>query len=322
MLAPCAGVLAACAVLLLSAPAAAEVSGWLQVERDAGTSRCPDAATLRHAVEQLLSGSPRAAEPSIEVAFSHDGSLLRARLSRVGDAAATRELRDSHLDCETLASAVSTTVALMLETQVTLVEPEPVAVVEPSSETPADAEMQQSPQGDRHLGLGLQLTGGVTLGVLGGTSPVLSGAGVFDGGLWRVSLGASWFPSRTVSFGPGEVRASGVALQPRVCGKLVDLALLDTWTCSGLLVGEITVAARGYSQDFTRSESWLAVPLDLALGGPLSDTPDLLLNWWLAGTVLTPVQRQRFSVQGLGTALQPARVQGMIGLGLEAFTRW
>jgi hypothetical protein len=137
-----------------------------------------------------------------------------------------------------------------------------------------------------------------------------------------VTLGADWVPSQRVNVGPGHVDASVITLKTRVCLELADTSAVDLWGCTGFLAGLFKAEANGYTRDFHRSEPWLAVPLESSVAGPIQDSSELVINWRLGGTLLLPVQRQSFSVEGLGTAIAPGKVQGLLWLGLEGLARW
>ncbi|HEX2878893.1 MAG TPA: hypothetical protein VHO25_05090 [Polyangiaceae bacterium] len=301
----------------LARPAAAEVTGWLEVERDESAQACPAADALRASVERLLASPPSSDAALIRVTFRAEGSMLSARLARLGDEAGARELVDSHRDCETLAQAVSTTVALMLETRVTLPDPPKPA--------PPPAQRAVHPSTKLALprnALGLQLSGGMGFEVIDGINPLIGAAAVFERESFQVTLGAAWMPSQRITLGPGHVEASIVTLTSRACLKLADATAVDLWGCTGFLAGLFRVKASGYTRDLHRSEPWLAVPLESSIAGPIQDSGELVINWRLGGTLLLPIQRQSYSVEGLGTALDPGKVQGLLWLGLEGLARW
>lgn len=310
------------ALCAASRPAAAEVTGWLEVERDDSAQACPSAEALRVSVERLLASPPSADAALIRVTFRGEGPRLSARLARLEDEAGARELVDSHSDCETLAQAVSTTVALMLETRVTLPEPPKLA---PTPLPPPQLAVQQSTETgvDRYDdALGLQLNGGAAFGVIDGIDPLVGAAAVFEHAPFRVALGVDWIPSHRVNIGPGHVDASIVTLTSRACLELVDTSAVDLWACTGFFAGLFKAQASGYTRDFQRSEPWLAVPLEGSIAGPIQDVGALLINWRLGGTLLLPIQRQSFSVEGLGKAIEAGKLQGLLWLGLEGLARW
>jgi len=305
-------------LLGLAKSAAADSSGWLEVERGDSARACPGAVQLRKSVEQLLDSPPSSEAPLIRVTFLIEGQLLSARLSRLGDEAAAREIIDTHPDCDTLAQAVSTTVALMLETRVTLPEPVPERP-EPQVELRPRAE----PQGDLpHNALGVEVSGGAAFEVIDGISPMVAAAGVFEHDFMRVSLGVTWILPKRVELGPGYVDASVLTLTSRACLRLVDLAQLDIWGCTGVFAGLFKASAHGYTRDLHGSEPWFAVPLEASFSGLLHQTQSLAFHWRLGGTVLGPIPRQSFSVEGLGKVVEPGKVQGLLWLGLEGFSRW
>ncbi|HTM43436.1 MAG TPA: hypothetical protein VL137_00700 [Polyangiaceae bacterium] len=288
-------------------------SGWLEVERDEEAQSCPEVDALRSSVERLLETPPSAGTPLIHVTFHKEGALLSARLTRIGDEAAARELRDSHSDCETLTQAVSTTVALMLETRVTLPEPAPVGFAEAPKIVPAPDVV--------HNYAWFEVSGGAALGVVNGVSPELSASGVFRHDAFDFSVGALWILPKRISLGPGHVDAHIVALTSRGCWAPLNQREATLRGCTGFFAGIFQAQARGYTRDLQTSKPWLAVPLELSLGGQITSSDGLWLGWRLGATLLAPLQRQTFSVQGLGRAVDPSRLQGLTWLGLEAYLR-
>lgn len=316
------GALVLIALCAAARPAAAEVTGWLDVERDESAQACPGGEALRASVERLLAAPPSADVPLIRVTFRAEGTLLSARLTRLGDEAGARELVDSHRDCETLAQAVSTTVALMLETRVTLPEAPTLA---PTPLPPPQLAVRQPAKSRADLprnALGLALNGGAGFGVIDGIDPLLGAAAVFERERFRGALGVDWIPPQRLDLGPGHVETSIVTLTSKACLKFVDVPAVDLWGCTGFLAGVFNAQATGYTRDLRRSEPWLAVPLESSVVGPIHDSGGLVINWRLGGTLLLPIQRQSFSVEGLGTAIEPGKVQGLLWLGLEGLARW
>lgn len=299
--------------------AAAQDFGWLEVERHAGADACPDTAELRRSVEQLLATAPAATTPLIRVEFQAQGPLLSARLTRIGDEAATaRELRDTHADCETLAQAVSTSVALMLETTVTLPANEP----EPASEPVPTLVPVPKPTQDPANRLGLEIAGGMALDVIDDTSPFLSAAGVFERDLLRVGLGVAWVPRERITLGPGEVIASALMINSLGCLRVLDFSDAKLWGCTGLQAGILAARAQGYTSDSHSSKVWFAVPVEVSLSAPVSRAENVEVDARLGFTLLAPINRRSYSVQGLGMAVEPGRVQGVAWLGLAAFSHW
>jgi hypothetical protein len=301
-------------------PAAAEVTGWLEVERDESAQACPGADALRVSVERLLASPPNADAALIRVTFRAEGSMLSARLARLGDEAGARELVDSHSNCETLSQAVSTTVALMLETRVTLPESPKLAPLPPprhAVQQPIERRVARP-----HNAFGLELSGGMGLEVIDEIDPLLGAAVIFERDRFRVTLGADWIPTQRVNLGPGHVDAGIVTLKAKTCFELADNSAVDLWGCSGFLAGLFKAQATGYTRDLHHSEPWLAVPLESSLAGPIQDAGAWAINWRLGATLLLPIQRQSFSVEGLGPVIEPGKLQGLLWLGLEGLARW
>jgi hypothetical protein len=310
------------ALCAAAGPAAADVTGWLEVERDESAQACPGGEELRASVERLLASPPNADTPLIRVTFRAEGSMLSARLTRLADEAGARELIDSHTDCDTLAQAVSTTVALMLETRVTLPDlPKPAANPLPVPPLVTRQPADQRAAGPRNA-LGLELSGGAGFGVIDGIDPLLDAAVVFEHQRFRVTLGADWILPQRVALGPGYVEASVMTLTSRACVKVADTSAVDLWGCTGFFTGLFKARATGYTRDLRSSEPWLAVPLEGSLAGPLQESRTLVINWRLGATLLLPIQRQTFSVEGLGTAIEPGKAQGLLWLGFEGLARW
>jgi hypothetical protein len=74
--------------------------------------------------------------------------------------------------------------------------------------------------------------------------------------------------------------------------------------CSGLLAGLVRAEARGYTRNETRSRAWLAVPLGVAASTDAAAGVGLRLQ----ASLLVPVRRQEFRVDGVGIAYEAPSV--------------
>ncbi len=314
-----------CAVVLAARSAGADESrgGWLVTSRSDSAQECPSTEELAGATEALLENPPPRATPLLRVDFDQREGRFTAKLARLDVTTGARELRDDHPDCETLAQAVVTALALMLDTREL---PLPAAAPERSpaqAVAPAKAPEPSALEPRSAHAFGIELQGGAALGVVekGELAPYVEAGLVLESGAFRASLGALWLPRRRVELGPGYVDAELLAISSRACLRLFDLAL-DLFACTGVFGGALAAEAHGYTADYDERRPWLALPVELALAGPISESADFRAGYRLGATLLVPARRQSFSVQGLGTAIEPARVALLLWLGLDNELLW
>jgi hypothetical protein len=145
---------------------------------------------------------------------------------------------------------------------------------------------------------------------------------VFERDLLRVSLGAAWVPRERIRLGPGEIIASALMINALGCLRVLDFSDAKLWGCTGLQTGILAARAQGYTSDSRSAKVWFAVPVEVSLSAPVSRAENVEVDARLGFTLLAPINRHSYSVQGLGMAVEPGRVQGVAWLGLAAFSRW
>jgi hypothetical protein len=320
------GVLVAGAFSLLVATAARAdqtAANWLSVERSDDALSCPDASALQSAAEALLESPPDGQTRLIHVAFERREGRYLAILRRADSDHAGRKLRDTHSDCEPLAQAVATTLALMLETRAGDAKPSEPArrrtapIAQPAPEQRPAAPRPRAPDYEFALGV----SAGAGQGVIHGWSPLLAGHLAFGSGALRVSLGALQLLPTTRELGPGSVEVELTAVTTRACLRWLDSIVVDFYACSGVFGGVLQARARGYTSDFERSRPWLALPLELFAAVPFG-AEDSALGLRAGGTLLVPARRETFAVQGLGAAVEPERVAVLLWLGFDGSLYW
>lgn len=311
-----------CLVVPATARADHSNAAWLSVDRSDNAAGCPDAAALQSATEALLDQPPDGQVRLIHVAFERSEGRFVATLRRVDSDHAGRKLRDNHADCEPLAQAVVTTLALMLETRALEARepppPEPAPIEPRVGVTP---EPMPPPARPPRYELALGLEGGAAYGAIDAWSPFFGGQLAFGSGALRVSIGTLVIPSSKNELGPGRVEVGLTAVTTRACLRLLDSTGLDLFTCSGVFGGILSASATGYTEDFERTRPWLALPFELFLTAPLG-ARDSALGLRTGATLLVPARRETFSVQGLGAAVEPERVAVLLWLGFDGSLRW
>ncbi len=298
-------------------------TGWLSVTRGASAEDCPTADELVATTEALLEHPPPHGQLLLRVEFEHQAGRYVARLLRLDVATGARELADDHPECATLSQAVVTALALMLDTRAARLSSPPPPPSRPEPQAVAkEPEPARPPPPAQHR-FGIELQGGAALGVVERRrfAPYFEGGLGLGSGAFRASLGALWLPSQRSELGPGYVDTQLIAVTTRACVRLIDAAL-DLFACSGVFGGTLRAEAQGYTVDYSEQRPWLALPFELSLAGKLSEGDGLATGFRLGATLLVPARRQTFSVEGLGTAVEPARFAVLAWFGLDSSLLW
>jgi hypothetical protein len=301
-------------------------SEWLSVTRDEATTTCPEAVALRRAVERLVDEPVPHPKETVEVRFAFEAGQFVARLGAGGTRAETRELRDRNADCKPLAQAVVTALALWLEAETETPLEEELAVTPLVADNPSAAPTESlapielpaaepAPSSGPRLSLGGQVGVGAGWGAAPG---LLLGAQLaLELSYLRLGLGAQWLPSQTERVPPGEIDVELRTLSVQACGRFFQLGPVDAWGCSGLWGGTLSAAARGYTSDSTRAEPWFAVPVELMLSGNFFPRARWAAQPRLGATLLIPTRHQTFSIEGIGTVVDPDPVAVWFWLGID-----
>jgi hypothetical protein len=313
-------VLGLVAWLVASEVWAAEFSGGsIVVERAETAAECPDEASLVRAT-LALGTLPAAASPplNVEVAFRHEPTGYVAQITATGRTEGVREVTKDGDTCAPLAEAVSVVLAVLFDLAPRVEEPAPArAPVPPPSppvETPLGPGVIDEPRPSRSS-LGAGVEAGAAYGLLGGALVgTLGGAVRPRWGHWELAAGALWAPGRTVDYSPGTVSLSLVAGRAEGCGWLRDSARRpDLGLCAGFLAGALRGHGRGFREEGSAVDAWLALEAGVAGRWPLSSNFALRLGI----SLLVPTRKQSFSVKELGSAYESSPVAGVAELGPE-----
>jgi hypothetical protein len=304
--------------------AGAQASPRLEVERGAGAEECPDAATLEAQVERIGDRRARETETTYRVSFQRDDNTFSATIRTEPDGSSERILRAREPTCAALAQATAVTLALLLDADVLAAEqplpsPPPAAALPntpPVSQKDGMSHQPDSRAPDRNAMLALGGAG--VIGVLDPVAPALTAQVGLQLSRWRLSVGALWIPPQSIALPPGSLREGLLSADARVCVALWrGTAALRLELCSGALLGQLSVQARGYSRNDHRSESWFALPLELTLAQ--LTTP---LGWELSASALVPLRRHDFSVDGVGIAYRSPPVGAVLSLRALGLWGW
>lgn len=307
------------ALLLVTAPllappreAQAQGAAFLSVTREAGAESCPDTAALLAHVERVRGHRTTGETGAYHVHFSHHGGAFRATI-RVGESSGTRELRDRGASCASLEQAVAVTLALLLDSDALESSSPPPTPPAPPPPAPlperAPAPPPEPERVRRAVSLSLSLGAGGLFGVVQPIAPVALaelGIGVER---FRTSIGVMWMPAQRLDFGPGSLNETLIGGVARTCLTAWRGAPLRFDLCSGVYAGVLKVEARGYTRDDAVEETWLAVPLGVALTG---GSPALGIE--LGGSALLPLRHHDFAIDNLGVAYRSWPVGVLLSL--------
>ena len=293
----------------------------LDVSRGSDVQDCPDAAHLADDIARIRGVDAAPATTGYSVEFARSGSGLSAAIRRGPARTNVRLLEARGQTCAALAHAVAVTLALLFDSDKIggpeakpeeVKPPEPVPIAAPSP-TPVIEEPRQERKRRREATI--TLGGSGLFGVLRPASPGLTGELGLEIGRWRTGLGVMWMFPQTLELGPGTVRESLVSGSMRVCYAPWRSDRLRFDVCSGALIGVVTAEGRGYSLDQTRTQPWLAAPLEVALAafeGPV--------GLELGAGALASFQRPDFSVDHVGVAYRSPLIGATVSL--RAIGQW
>lgn len=319
-------------------------------------ARCPTASAVQERLTRTLAGSaadPRGLRAQASISEDEGGALtLVLELERDDGPVGRRELRAS--DCDELATAAVLIVALAVDPEAAIEEPDvpPPAdrtVPEPSetdpststepgpseTESPSTNEPERPPRATptppatdrlpperpsaRTLHAGLRLGAGAGVSVLTEASAVVSAAATAWGRAFRVELGATYWT-------PVEVRTEGSAaggrlqqwtIDARGCG-LLRPGPLELPLCGGFDVG----AVHGVGVGVTAPRQATSLRLAFAAGAALVWRP---ARWkqrvgpWIGADLLVALVRARFRATPAAPGLvhHTPPVGGRVAAGIE-----
>jgi hypothetical protein len=293
----------------------------LFVERGEGASECPDEGALLRSVDEVRGrATPPDALRSYRVAFARRGDAFHARIESTVDES-SRSLTDGGPTCAALARATAVTLALLLDAEPTPVErrsdDEATTTTEQRAARGADsnATSAQTVPPDHATrsaaAHAFTLDGGA--GLLGGVvrpiAPFVRGGAGLELRHFDVNVGALFVPPGDVELPPGSLSTSLLAITLESCLELASLDRVTLHACSGLIAGFIRAEARGYTLNEARSRAWLAVPAGVGVG-----TEGGSVGLRFDATLLVPIRRQNFQVDGAGIAYRSPVVAGLLSL--------
>ena len=300
---------------LLAAPLVrAQEAPHLFVDRGAGAEQCPDAEALTLRIEQIRGRSQRELASTYRVSFVRKEDGFTAIISTGPTGANVRTLENAGTTCTMLGNATALTLALLFDSDVRekkkretpAVTAAPITILPPPPPPPRyriDATLALSALG---------LVGVLRPASLGGAAE----AGI-AGRRWRMSLGAIWALPQSIDFGPGTVREELLSGVARTCFAPVRQGWLRIDVCSGAVVGLVTAEAVGFTSNERHTRPWVAVPVELAVGGWSSP-----VAWEIAAGALFALRRQDFSIEGLGIAYKSPPVGGMLSFRVIGLVPW
>jgi hypothetical protein len=292
----------------------------LDVTRGADVQDCPDASRLGDDVAAVRGPTALPTTTAYSVDFARNGRTFSASIRSGPTGANVRRLETSGQTCAALAHAVALTLALLIDSDkapnTDLPEPAPI----PEPPRPVASRVVEAPAAvDHHRRNEATATfGGMALlAVLRPLTPALTGELGLETGRWRTGLGVLAVLPQSIDLGPGTVRESVLGGSARVCYAPWPG---DVWrfdVCTGAFVGVVKAEGRGYTQNDTQTQPWLAVPLELAVAaftGPL--------GLELAAGGIASIDRPDFSVGRLGIAVRPPPVGATLSLRAIARIPW
>jgi hypothetical protein len=291
----------------------------LFVERGEGASECSDATELLRSVDEVRG---RATTPealrSYRVAFARRGGAFHASIESTADGS-SRSLSDGGATCASLSRATAVTLALLLDAEPAPSEPR--SGDEATTETrvlgatgTSTGATENAPPSETERGSGTRaftLAGGAGLlaGVVRPIAPLVRGGAGFELRYFDVNVGALWVPPGDVQLPPGALSTSLSAITLESCVELAHGVHVALHACSGLIAGFVRAEASGYTRNEARSRAFLSVPAGLGFG-----TEGGRVGLRLDTTLLVPVRRQNFQVDGVGIAYESPPVAGLLSL--------
>ena len=287
-----------------------DANAWV-VERLPGAEECPGTDELHRLVEEVR-GAADQPSPPYRVRFERNARAYEARIFGATDAS-ERKLTDEGATCVALGRATAVTLALLIDS-----EPAPPVDAEPSAVFPrreperaaerSHVAAERTSKSDRpalmvHAG-GAVLAGAVRPLALG---PTL-GLG-FRSPAFSVGLAGLWMVPEGIELGPGKVTTSFVGGALETCLTAARASFVRFDSCSGFVAGRVRAEAHGYTRDFARSRPWLALPLGLVVRSQTAP-----LSWDAGLSVLAPLRRQDFEVEGVGVAYRSTPVATLLSL--------
>lgn len=308
-----------------------------------GPPECRQSEQLSFQVERAL-GAPLAATGRVHLQVhvdrvSPDARALLRIASQVGDAgdAGVKERLLVAPDCMTLVDTLAIAIALAVEATVPTSSTPPTVPASARSDsaepalsrntvpsTPALNDQRRAEETVAARGSGpLPSVSALLLGDLGSLPGPALGVALGVELAWShvqlAALGTLWLAQHTLVPGSSVVGAgadvrlaTGTLL---ACANPLGSAREQAFAslCAGWETGTVTGSGSGVSRPRQANALWLAPSL---LAGVSWTVPDTRLVLSARAGAAVPLERNRFFVEGLGTAYQPSRLAARAGLGI------
>jgi hypothetical protein len=282
----------------------------IAVKRGTGAQDCPSARELAAAVDKVLgfaavdgSGSTANVMFDVEVSSSDAGyrAILKARGVRSGE----RRIDDIGSTCAGLADALAVTIAI-------IVDDERAARSKPRDTLKVVAGPVHTKERPwRRASAGFHA--GLAVGVFERAVPVGALEASYDFGDLFAMAGVLWAPEQKFELAPGSAHISLLAGYARLC----TLALgardeLRLGLCVHVTAGALQGRGDGYSVDHSATRPWIAPGATVSTRGPLAGAA----GWAFDSSLVVPVHEERFIIERLGTAHDPASLGLVMTVGL------
>jgi hypothetical protein len=301
---------------------------------------CPDALEIARALAREAPGS-RAHPVELVVTFASGASGYTATVAASGRATATRTLESADASCAALTNGLVAAAALMIDEASAGIDSPPVVAAAPAepvvsvvATVPALAAAPQAPgpviaapaaeaplsspptPPSPGFSVAAEAGAGATLGVVGRVAPV-GYAGVTYRALPWLSIHVEGLgvPAQTIVYAPGSIHVWMAAGSVIACAAPVpDVARARLAFCAGPSVGVVHGSGQGYDTNRSETEPWVALGAGLRLSGPLAGA----WSWSARVEPMILLDRQEFSVDGVGVGYSPQPVGLFSALGVQA----
>jgi hypothetical protein len=323
-------VLAATALVLARATpcSATETDGAVRsnVEVHAGArpeaSDCPGSEPLSMALAGALPGgvsAPLRHPIDLSVDFTRTDAGFVATVKERTEGW-TRTIQGSAGSCAALTDAAILAMALMVDDLRAPAAPAapPAPPVPPSTLWPAPAAEQPEAAPRPPARVSVEAGGGVAIGALTDAAPFVSLAALWNiTRIWSIGLEGWTLAAESIAYPPGSVDLWVAAGSVVGCGALGSLGSLRFSACLQPALGALHGAGEGYSTNGSANKLWAALGAAARVSGALSGS----FEWTARVEPFALIDRQEFSVTGLGVGYSPAPAGVMAGIGVRT-TIW
>lgn len=295
--------------------------GTLTLSASPSASGCP---TEEELARELRARSSSTAGPTPIQLGVHIDALAGAYVAEIrvsGRKQGERTLRTEGPSCQGLRDALLVSLLLLLDDDPDA--PETAATPRASSREPPLAPMDlrpplARPRDPRAASLWLELGAAGTHGLPYELSAAFEAGVSFRARRWEAGALGFWSVPREVIFEPGTLDLGLFGASVSGCVVPVELSRrFQVSTCGVATVAQLSVEPRGFTRAWPRKRPLFLAGVGLEPRYALGSRVSLGLSF----SVLAPLLRERFSVQGLGRGYATDRVVGKAGIEL-GFRFW